>query len=311
MCRVLAYLGDPVQLDGVLFEASNSLVRQSVQARLMSLLNIGGFGLVAWDDASPRPEHPYVYRTPNVPVFDRNLKALAEKLHVTAALAHVRGVVYEPGETVGPQNLHPFRFPGARVVLAQNGDLYRFGDMRYDLVEIVGHELARCIEGTTDTEWVYALVLSRLADPFGPADAEELARAAQEALQILREVRARHGIATQSPVNLVIGDGSNLVATRFCFDYGWYPDDESFFAGEREFDFTTLWYAVGERFCHDGDGWDVRFGTDGAGRAGAVLVASEPLGSDPAGWLEAPEYSMLVVSRTDGGIDVDVRELDL
>ena len=71
MCRVLAYLGEPVQLDGVLFEASNSLVRQSVQARLMSLLNIGGFGLVAWDDASPLPERPYVYRTPNVPVFDR------------------------------------------------------------------------------------------------------------------------------------------------------------------------------------------------------------------------------------------------
>jgi glutamine amidotransferase len=74
----------------------------------MSLLNIGGFGLVAWDDTSPLPERPYVYRTPNVPVFDRNLKALAEKLHVTSALAHVRGVVYEPGETVGPQNLHPF-----------------------------------------------------------------------------------------------------------------------------------------------------------------------------------------------------------
>lgn len=110
-------------------------------------------------------------------------------------------------------------------------------------------------------------------------------------------------------MNLVIGDGRSLVATRFCFDYGWYPDDESFFAGEREFDFTTLWYAVGERFCPDGDGWDVRFGT---GLAGAALVASEPLGSDPSGWLEAPEYSMLVVSRTDGGgVDVDVRELDL
>lgn len=49
----------------------------------------------------------------------------------------------------------------------------------------------------------------------------------------------------------------------------------------------------------------------GAGSAGASLVASEPFGSDPAGWLEAPEYSMLVVSRTDGGVDVDVRELDL
>ena len=93
---------------------------------------------------------------------------------------------------------------------------------------------------------VYALVLSRLRDPFGPATAEEIAAAAEEALRILGEVRTRHGIATQSPVNLVISDGRSLVATRFCFDYGWYPDDGSFFAGEREFDFTTLWFAVGE-----------------------------------------------------------------
>src|SRR5436853_5652950 len=133
MCRVLAYLGDSVELDGPLFAADNSLIRQSVAARLMSLLNIGGFGLMAWDDDSLHPARPYVYRTPNVPVFDRNLKALAEKVHATSLIAHVRGVIYDPSETVGFQNLHPFCFPGAHVALAQNGDLFRFGEMRYDL----------------------------------------------------------------------------------------------------------------------------------------------------------------------------------
>jgi len=290
MCRVMAYLGPPVALDGPLFEAENSLVRQSVGARLMSLLNIGGFGVVAWDARSREPGRPFVYRTPAVPVFDRNLRSLAEKVEVTSAIAHVRGVVYDSCESVGPQNLHPFRFGDARVVLAQNGDLYRFGDMRYDLVELVGPELARHVEGTTDTEWVYALVLSRLADPFGPASSEELATAAMSALELLRDLRAHHGIATQSPVNLVIGDGDSLVVTRFCFDYGWYPDDESFFAGERQFDFTTLWYTV-----------------DGGG----ALVASEPLAEDSLGWLEAPEYSLLTIDRDAGGVSVAVREIDL
>ncbi len=307
VCRVLAYLGDPVELDGPLFCAENSLIQQSVAARLMSLLNIGGFGLVAWEAGSSHPERPYVYRTPNVPVFDRNLKALAEKVHATSVIAHVRGVIYDPSETVGPQNLHPFRFPGAHVALAQNGDLFRFGEMRYDLVDIVGPELARCVEGTTDTEWVYALVLSRLCDPFGPATAEQMAAAAEESLRILGRVRSRHRIETQSPVNLVIGDGRSLVATRFCFDYGWYPDDGSFFAGEREFDFTTLWFAVGERFSAVEDTWDIRFG----GGRGAAVIASEPIGPTALGWLEVPEYSMLVVTRESDGVAVDVRELDL
>jgi glutamine amidotransferase len=292
MCRVWAHLGDPQLLDEPLFAAENSLVAQSVSPALMSLLNIGGFGLLAWDAASAAPEEPYAYRTPGVPVFDRNLKALARKVHATAAIAHVRGVVYDPAERVGPQNLHPFRFAGARVALAQNGDLHGFAAMRFDLLEHLRPGLADRIEGTTDTEWVYALVLSQLDDPFGPADVDEMATAVEGALDILRDVRARHGIETQSPVNLVVSDGTSMVATRFAFDYGWYPDDDSFFAGEREFDFTTLWY-------REGAGGD------------SVTIASEPLTLDRADWIEAPEYSLLVIRRHDDGVAVESRELVL
>jgi hypothetical protein len=62
--------------------------------------------------------------------------------------------------------------------------LYRFAEMRYDLLAHIGTDLARHIDGTTDTEWVYALVLSRLADPFGPAGAEKTAGAVCESLRI-------------------------------------------------------------------------------------------------------------------------------
>ncbi len=290
MCRVLAYMGRPRPLDELLFGADNSLVRQSVAPDLMSLINIGGFGLVAWDGDSRSPEQPYSYRTAGVPVYDRNLKALAEKIHPTAVVAHVRGVLFDPSERVGSQNVHPFKFPGARVTLAQNGDLFRFAEMRYDLLEHIHPKLAGMIEGTTDTEWVYALLLSLLEDPFGPAEPDELADATLRTLELLRDIRLRHGIATQSPVNLVITDGRSLVATRFVFDYGWYPDDGSFFAGEREFDFTTLWCAP------DPDGH-------------SALIASEPLTKDRTGWVEVPEYSMLVASAGEGLIALETREL--
>ncbi len=288
MCRVLAYLGEPVLLDDLLYAPDNSLVNQSVAPALMSLLNIGGFGIAAWDRGSAVPEVPYTYRTPGLPVFDRNLKALAAKVRVTATVAHVRGVLYDPSERVGPQNLHPFRFPGARVALAQNGDLDGFGEMRFDLLEHIRPELAELIEGTTDTEWVYALMLSQLEDPLGPAQPDEIADAITRALGLLRDVRIRRGLATQSPVNLVVTDGASLVATRFVFDYGWYPD-RGFFAGEREFDFTTLWCTTdGGRCAH---------------------IASEPLTSERGEWMEIPEYSMLIARSDDAGVGVEIREL--
>lgn len=307
MCRVFAYLGEPVSLDGPLFSAENSLIQQTVNARLMSLLNIGGFGVAAWNQDSLEPSRPYFYKTPAVPVFDRNLKALAEKVQATAALSHVRGVIYDPSETVGPQNLHPFRFPQAKVILAQNGDLYDFGKMRYELLDHIPHEIARNIEGTTDTEWVYALVLSQLKDPWGSATPDELAAAARDAMAILREIRERMGLNTQSPVNLAISDGNSLVATRFCFDYGWYPDDESFFASEREFDFTSLWYTLGESFSPAEDGWSIRHGEKNT----CAMIASEPIGEDMTSWFEVPEYSMLIVRREQGEVTIEVSELNV
>ena len=42
MCRVLAYLGEPVLVNDLLYGADASLVRQAVDPELMSLLNLGG-----------------------------------------------------------------------------------------------------------------------------------------------------------------------------------------------------------------------------------------------------------------------------
>jgi glutamine amidotransferase len=163
------------------------------------------------------------------------------------------------------------------------------------------------IEGTTDTEWVYALVLSMLDDPFGRVDAEDAVIAVERTIERLRELRDAHGIAVQSPVNLVISDGRWLVATRFTFDYGWYPDDDSFFASEREHDYTTLWYTTSrcDRTATNGCG-------AGPGPTGSLLIASEPLTKNTAGWLEAPEYSLLVATPgTEHAVTVELRELAL
>jgi glutamine amidotransferase len=298
VCRFAAYLGEPILLETLLYEPDGALVRQAVDAELMSLLNLGGFGLAAWDSESPEPERALTYRVPSIPNFDRNLRALSGKVQASALVAHVRGVLYDSSEAVGAQNVHPFLFDGASFALAQNGDLYDFASMRFDLVDLIDPRLLRMIEGTTDTEWVYALVLSQLVDPFAPVELEAAARAVRDTLAILREVRSRRRIATQSPVNLVLTDGNWMLATRYAFNYGWYPDDQSFFAHEREHDFTSLWYTVGGPFGRRDDG---TYGMAEGPAPSSVVVASEPLTKSTAGWHEAPEYSMLLLGRSGDG----------
>jgi glutamine amidotransferase len=308
MCRALAYLGSPASVDDLLYGPEVALVRQATDPRHMQLMNLGGFGLAAWDAKSEDPSRPFTYRTPGVPMFDRNLKALALKLRATALVAHVRGVLYDPAERVGPQNVHPFRYDNAAFALAQNGDLFDFGRIRHDISARIGVEMASRVEGTTDTEWFYALCLAQLESPFSPCGAEEMASAVHDALKIVGELREFHRIQTQSPINLVLCDGRSLVATRYVFDYGWYPDDGSFFAGEREFDFTSLWYTIGSGYARGWDGgWEMRRD----GEPSSILVASEPLTDDVSTWIAAPEYGMLIATLDRGRLDVSVNEVCL
>ena len=310
MCRVLAYLGEPLAVRNLLFDPEYSLVRQSYSPRMMNtFLNLAGFGMQAWDPASLQPEDPLTYRTTTLPPFDRNLRHLSSKIAPTCLVAHVRGVTYSSEAVVTETNLHPFRFDGTRVVLAHNGHLRQFPRMRYSLVEHVRPELARCIEGTTDSEWIYALILSQLDDPFGMPDTDQLADATVDALRILREVRAGHGIDTSSPVNLLLSTGRSVVATRFSFDYGWYPPEDEML--ETDLPFCSLWYALGGEYAPvegaPDDDWQMTAGDP----ARSVIIASEPLTSDHSSWLEVPEYSLLTAQLGDDGLDFAVRDLDV
>jgi glutamine amidotransferase len=306
MCRILAYLGEPLPVRSLLFDTDNSLVRQSYSPRMMNtFLNLAGFGMKAWDPTSLRPDDPFTYRATTLPSFDRNLRFLASKLAPTCLVAHVRGVTYSGEAVVADTNLHPFQFTGTRVALAHNGHLRQFAGMRYSLVEHVEPALAARIEGTTDSEWIYALVLSQLDDPYGVPETRELADATASALRILRRVRAAHGIDTSSPVNLCVSTGRALVATRFSFDYGWYPREDEML--ETDLPFVSLWYAIGGEYAVRDDVWRMTAGEPPR----SVIIASEPLTTDSSTWLEVPEYSMLTAELVPGGLEFETRDLDV
>jgi predicted glutamine amidotransferase len=247
MCRVLAYLGEPLPVRNLLFDPDNSLVRQSYSPQMMNtFLNLGGFGLQAWDPGSLRPDDPFTYRATTLPSFDRNLRSLSGKLAPTCL-----------------------------------------------------------IEGTTDSEWIYALILSQLDDPYGLPETRELAEATAASLRILRKIRAAHGIDTSSPVNLCVSTGRAVVATRFSFDYGWYPPEDEFL--ETDLPFVSLWYAIGGEYAEHDGGWQMTV----AETPRSVIIASEPLTSDHSSWLEVPEYSMLTAELGPDELEFETRDLDV
>jgi glutamine amidotransferase len=305
MCRVLAYLGLPLSLANLLYETDNALVRQAHSPRMTAMLNLAGFGFAAWEPRSMRPLEPFLYRSTTLPVFDRNLRSLAGKLEPTCVLAHVRGVQLSDPEVVSESNLHPFRQPGASVTFAHNGHLREFDRMRFSLVPHVRADLLQRIEGMSDTAWLYALLLSQLDDSFGVPNADELVEATVRTLAIVRDVRARHGIDTSSPTNLFVTTGRSIVATRFSYDYGWYPDADSLL--EVDLPFVSLWYTLGGGYALREGEWTMA----GDGPARSLLLASEPLTADASTWLEVPEYSLLVASVDGDELAVELRDLDV
>jgi len=307
MCRALLYLGKPVLLDNLLYRPDSALIRQSYMPKMLHMLNLAGFGMRAWDPGSHDPAKPYAYGSPSLPVFDRNLKNLAEKVEAACVLAHVRGVAYSTSVEISLQNVHPFQFDGLPWSLAHNGDLAGIADMKRHLAQHVSPEFLPRIRGTTDSEWIYALFVSQLADPRAPAGEDEVFAAIERTLAIIREVRDMLGIAQSSSVNLFITDGARLAAVRYCFDFGCYRTEDPARVHEANLSFLSLWYTLGGNYgLHDGE-WRM---TGGAGNADSILVASEPLTRDTSSWVELPEYGALYAELRSGRPYAAVRLLD-
>ena len=307
MCRAVLYLGQPILLDNLLFQPDSALVRQSYMPKMLHMLNLAGFGMRAWDPGSRDPATPFAYASDSLPVFDRNLKSLAGKVAAGCVLAHVRGVAYNTLVEISLQNVHPFQFPGVPIALAHNGDLARFAEMHPRLLPHVHAEIARNVRGTTDSEWIYALVLSQLARSQTPSTGAELVAAIKGAIAILREERANLGIDTSSSLNLFVTDGRQVAAVRYCFDFGRYATADAARLHEANLGFLSLWYTAGRDYgLHDGE-WKM---TGGAGNADSILIASEPLTRDVAAWVEVPEYSLLHAEIRDGRPAVSLHYLD-
>lgn len=307
MCRVLAYLGERILMEDLLYKPDVSFVNQTHQAALLNRLNLAGSGFLAWDARSERPELPFVYRSTQLPIYDRNLRALASKVYATCLLGHLRGVAYQVSSIISEQNLHPFLFDHTRLALAHNGQLARFDEMKFALLPHIKPELARVIRGTTDSEWVYALLLSQMADPHADLSAQDICVGVIKTLRIIAATRKECGIRTFSPMNLFLSDGNDLVAACYTFGLGnyeglgdnYHPPDESA---------LRIWYTMGKSYgFYDGE-WRMEHAS---AEATSCIVASEPLTRDHATWNAVPLQHLVYLRRNADCPSVELIPLDI
>lgn len=308
MCRALLYIGRPLLLERLLYGPDNALAQQTYMPQMLDMLNLAGFGMLAWDETSFEPSAPFAYHTTDLPVFDRNLANLSAKVEARCLLAHVRGVPLRPDIQPAPQNIHPFLYEDAPVALAHNGDLYGLANYRADITSHIAPERQAQIKGTTDSELVYALLLSQLPDGTARPGQAALEEATLRTLDIIARARRRAGVDISSSLNLFVTDGQAAMAIRYCFDFGRYRTEDPSKVHEANTEYLSLWYTVGDRFGLEDGEWRMIGGDDAPH---AFIVASEPLTRDSTTWLEAPPYHLIYADLAGDRPRVECSEIRL
>lgn len=197
MCRHVAYLGPTRSLSSLLYAPDLSLERQSWKPlhQREGAMNADGWG-VGWWDPEVRAE-PARYRTAAPMWTDRSFRSVADLVHAGAIVAAVRSAT-PPSPIVDTGNA-PFH--AGRWLFSLNGFVIGFrGPVGERLRRDVSEHRAIGIEGTTDSEVLFALVLDALDAGASPADA-------------LCEVTAAVLDRTDGKLNLLLGDGERIVAS--------------------------------------------------------------------------------------------------
>ena len=204
MCRWMAYSGPPIFLDTVLFEAENSLVDQSLNARWSQVVTNGdGFG-IGWYGERDKPG---LYRDVLPAWNDDNLREVAEQVQSGLFFAHVRAATGE--SATARQNCHPFRH--GEWMFMHNGAIADFSLLRRELDLAIPEGLYRHKKGTTDSETIFYLLLAN-----GLAEDPSAAYAAT--VRLVEDAMAAQDIDGPFRFAAIATDGQRMVAIRYSSD---------------------------------------------------------------------------------------------
>lgn len=204
MCRLAAYVGPPIPLSALLYDAPRSLSEQAVSPREQrsGRVNVDGTGVAWWEGGDPRPLR---YRIDRPPWADENLKGLACRLRSGAQLAAVRSAT--PGIPYGAVFAHPF-VHGASAG-AHNGRIVLFRErVAHPLMAHLPPHLFGAFDGMSDSLALFLLAIAELErNPAGG-----LVGALQATLAVTVEECRR--AKTTATLNLALADTSGVAVSH-------------------------------------------------------------------------------------------------
>jgi predicted glutamine amidotransferase len=263
MCRWMAWMGQPVLVEELLFKTQHGIVDQSLHSRMgAETTNGDGFGM-GWYGAG---EGPGVYHSVAPAWGDSNLRELAAHLESPLFMAHVRAAI---GSPIQGTNCHPFR--RGRWLFVHNGFIADFHLLRRDLMLALQPSQFPEVQGSTDTEVVFhlALTLGLESDPIG---------ALERTVGFIEATAAEHGVAAPVQGTFGVSDGVSLWAVRYASE----GPARTLFASS---DVETV-----QRLHPD----NTRLAQL---KEGDRLIVSEPFADLPGVWQEIPEATGVTVRR--------------
>ena len=261
MCRWMAYSGDPILVEDLLFRPNHSLIDQSLHSRLGATTTNGdGFG-IGWYGEGPVPA---LFKSVDPAWNDQNLREIASQVRTPLFFAHVRA---STGTPVQRTNCHPFRH--GRWLWMHNGALRGFHETKRELLAAVDSSLYADIEGSTDSEALFflALTFGLTVDPFA---------AVSRAVGFVEKVGRSHGVVDPVQMTVATTDGESV----WVFRYSSEGKSRSLFFSTKVASLRELHPEV--EVLH-------RLSDE------ARFVVSEPLRDLPGAWNEVPESSAGVV----------------
>jgi predicted glutamine amidotransferase len=263
MCRWMAWMGQPILVDEMLFKTQYGIVDQSLHARMGAEPTNGDGVGVGWYGAG---EGPALYHSIAPAWSDQNLRELASHVESPLFLVHIRAAI---GSPVQATNCHPFRH--GRWLFVHNGYIADFHLLRRDLMLAIDPAQFADVQGSTDTEVVFHLAIT-LGLESDPVDALE------RTVGMIEATAREHSVAAPVQGTFGVSDGECLWAVRYASE----GPARSLFASN---DVETL------KALHPGNARLERLDE------GDRVIVSEPFSDLPGAWHEIPQGTAVSVRR--------------
>lgn len=270
MCRFLVYVGPTLTLADVITRPQHSLIHQSFKSEEREEpLNGDGFG-VAWY-APKFGTIPALFKSVTPAWADRNLEHVARVTQSGCIFAHIRAAT--PGLPVTNTNCHPF--VSGDLAFMHNGFVAGFRRIRQRLLGGLSGPAFDAIEGTTDSEHIFAILLDEM-EKSGGSLADIVMRTVRRVSHLAAEVKEDE----ETYLNVAVTNGRQTVATRFV-------------TGEDPSLANTLYIHRDRKYvCDD----DVCHLVESPRAEHSILICSEPLTRGDR-WQPVPPNHLVVIGE--------------